>query len=132
MNITSLQLESTLDLQIESQVALRLVSLAKTDNIENFKTNLKNFCDRWLVEEFYLFGSVLREDFRADSDVDVLIKFNLNSRIGLIELVGMKQELEDFFGRDVDLLTKGSIEQSHNWIRQKEIFGTMRLIYVSR
>jgi uncharacterized protein len=123
---------NTTSLQIESQVALRLVSLTNTGSIEKLETELKHFCVRWQVEEFYLFGSVLREDFRTDSDVDVLIKFNLKSQIGLIEFVGMKHELEDFFGRDVDLLTKGSIEQSHNWIRRTEILGTMRLIYVAR
>jgi uncharacterized protein len=46
--------------------------------------------------------------------------------------VDMKQELEKILGREVDLLTKKSIEQSENWIRRKEILGTARLIYAQR
>jgi uncharacterized protein len=90
---------------------------------------IAQFCQRWNVQEFYLFGSVLRNDFRSDSDIDVMVQFAPNSVCGLLELVRMKQELEVFFERKVDLLTKPSIEQSENWIRRKEILGTARLIY---
>lgn len=90
-----------------------------------------NFCQRWQVQEFYLFGSVLRHDFRLDSDIDVMVQFAPNAHWGF-EIVDMKQELEGMFGRKVDLLTKKAIEQSENWIRRKEILETARLIYVQR
>ena len=102
------------------------------DKIALSQTAIAQFCQRWNVQEFYLFGSVLRDDFRSDSDVDVMVKFAPNSVCGLLELVRMKSELEQMFGRKVDLLTKKSVEQSENWIRRKEILGTARLLYVQR
>ncbi|MFM8300126.1 MAG: hypothetical protein ACKN9A_17535 [Microcystis aeruginosa] len=50
---------------------------------------------------------------------------------GLLEFSRMKRELENLLGRKVDLLTKKSIEQSHNWIRQREILETAQVIYVA-
>jgi predicted nucleotidyltransferase len=79
----------------------------------------------------YLFGSVLREDFRPDSDIDVLVSFQDSVSWGLLEFSRMKRELENLLGRKVDLLTKKSIEQSHNWIRQREILETAQVIYVA-
>jgi uncharacterized protein len=93
---------------------------------------IAQFCQQWNVQEFYLFGSVLRDDFRPDSDIDVLINFATDSTCGLLELVRMKRELEGLLGRKVDLLTKKSIEQSENWIRRQEILGSARLIYDQR
>lgn len=92
---------------------------------------LVEFCRRWKVEEFYLFGSVLRKDFNANSDVDVMVQFSPDGKWGF-EIVEMKQELEKIFKRKVDLLTKKSIEESDNWIRKQEILGTAKLIYVKR
>lgn len=94
-----------------------------------------DFCARWKVQEFYLFGSILREDFHASSDVNVMnvmVKFYLNNAWELSQAVDMKQELEDIFARKVDLLSKSSIEKSKNWIRRNEILGTARLIYAAR
>ncbi|MEL6816413.1 MAG: nucleotidyltransferase domain-containing protein [Cyanobacteria bacterium J06598_3] len=94
------------------------------------KDAIADFCDRWKINEFYLFGSILRHDFHADSDVDVMVKFFPNPGWGF-EIVDMKEELEALFKRKVDFMTKASIEQSHNQIRRREILGTARLIYVS-
>lgn len=88
------------------------------------------FCQKWKVEEFYLFGSVLRDDFRVNSDVDVMVQFAADARWGF-EIVEIKQELEKIFKRKVDLLTKKSVEQSDNWIRKQEILGTAKLMYVN-
>jgi predicted nucleotidyltransferase len=73
----------------------------------------------------------LREDFRPDSDIDVLVSFQDSVSWGLLEFSRMKRELENLLGRKVDLLTKKSIEQSHNWIRQREILETAQVIYVA-
>ena len=89
------------------------------------------FCQKWKVEELYLFGSILRDDFGVNSDVDVMVQFAADARWGF-EIVEMKQELEQRFKRKVDLLTKKSIEESDNWIRKPEILGTAKLIYVKR
>lgn len=89
------------------------------------------FCQRWKIAEMSFFGSVLREDFRPDSDIDVMVSFDEAATWGLLELVRMRRELKVLLGRDVDLLTKKSIEQSHNWIRQQEILGTAQVVYVA-
>ncbi len=91
---------------------------------------IAQFCERWKICEFYLFGSVLRNDFRPDSDVDVMITFAPDARWGW-EFVEMKSELEEIFHRSVDLLTKASIEESHNWMRRKEILETAKLVYIA-
>jgi predicted nucleotidyltransferase len=93
---------------------------------------IAEFCQRWQIKEFYVFGSVLREDFRPNSDIDVMVSFEADAPWGLLEFVRMKRELETLLGREVDLVTKKSIEQSHNWIRRQEILGTAQVVYVSR
>ncbi|NJL92179.1 MAG: nucleotidyltransferase family protein [Coleofasciculaceae cyanobacterium SM2_1_6] len=87
------------------------------------------FCRKWKIKEMSFFGSVLRDDFRLDSDIDILVSFEDQSTWGILELVRMKRELEILLGREVDLLTKKSIEESHNWIRRQEILGTAQVVY---
>ena len=103
-----------------------------TLNIQLPDDKLVEFCRRWKVNEFALFGSVLRDDFRPDSDIDVLITFAQDAKRGLMTLAKMKYELEDLLGREVDLVSKYAIETSHNWIRRNEILGTAQVIYVAR
>lgn len=107
------------------------VPLSDPVAIELPQEAIAQFCQRWKIKEFSLFGSVLRDDFRPDSDIDVMVQFASDARWGF-EIVQMKLELEEIFGRKVDLLTKKSIEQSENWIRRKEILGTARALYVQR
>jgi predicted nucleotidyltransferase len=92
---------------------------------------ISEFCQKWQISEMSVFGSVLREDFRSDSDIDILVSFQDSVPWGLLEFSRMKRELENLLGRKVDLLTKKSIEQSHNWIRQREILDTAQVIYVA-
>lgn len=60
-------------------------------NIPVDKKNIKNFCNRWRVTELAFFGSVLREDFRAGSDIDVLVQFHPESDHTLFDLVRMQE-----------------------------------------
>jgi predicted nucleotidyltransferase len=87
------------------------------------------FCQRWQVSEFALFGSVLREDFRADSDIDVLLSFHEEAHPTLFDLVRMGDELETIFGRNVDVLTRKGVEESQNTIRRKSILDSAQVIY---
>ncbi|MBD2075953.1 nucleotidyltransferase family protein [Phormidium sp. FACHB-592] len=103
-----------------------------TLNTQLPENTLAEFCQRWKVSEFALFGSVLRDDFRPDSDIDVLVTFAPDAKRGLMTLAKMKYELEDLLGREVDLVSKYAIETSHNWIRRNEILGTAQVIYVAR
>ncbi|MBI5233184.1 MAG: nucleotidyltransferase family protein [Deltaproteobacteria bacterium] len=95
------------------------------------KEKIAEFCKKWKVREFALFGSVLREDFRPDSDIDVLVAFDEDARHSLFDLVDMTDELKEIFGREVDLLTKMGIEQSRNYLRRKEIFSTLEVVYAA-
>jgi uncharacterized protein len=90
--------------------------------IEIDKDQLRDFCRRWKITEFALFGSALRPDeFREDSDVDVLVSFAPDAEWSLFDHVHMQDELREIFGRDVDLLTRRSVERSPNPYRQRAI-----------
>lgn len=92
---------------------------------------LKNFCHRWQITELSLFGSILRSDFRPDSDIDVLAAFAPGVRWSLLDHMRMEQELKTLFGRKVDLVSKRAIERSGNWIRRREILAAAQPIYGS-
>ncbi|NJN01874.1 MAG: DNA polymerase subunit beta [Leptolyngbyaceae cyanobacterium RM1_1_2] len=90
------------------------------------------FCQQWGMIKMALFGSILRDDFRADSDIDLLITFAPNARQGLLTLAKIKHELESRLQRPVDLIPEASIQMSDNWIRQREILSTAQTIYEQR
>lgn len=90
---------------------------------------IKDFCVRWYVSEFALFGSVTRNDFRPDSDVDVLVTLEDNSPVTLFSLSKMKYELEEMFGREVDLISRSAVEMSRVNSRREEILTTAQVIY---
>lgn len=89
------------------------------------------FCNKWQVTEFALFGSALRDDFRPDSDVDVLVEFAPSAKRTLFHLMEMQDELEALFGRKVDLLTRRGVEQSRNPLRKRAILSTARVLYAA-
>lgn len=95
------------------------------------RQKISDFCRRWKVTEFSLFGSVLRDDFRPDSDVDVLVTFAPDSRVSLFDLVRMEDELKSLFGRDVDLVERAAIEKSENYIRRKSILSNTQVVYAA-
>jgi predicted nucleotidyltransferase len=90
---------------------------------------IEDFCQRWDVREFALFGSVLREDFRDTSDVDVLVTFDEDAHPTLLSLVRMRGELEAMFGRKVDLLERRGLEQSHNPAISNSVLSSLAVIY---
>lgn len=90
---------------------------------------IQHFCQKWQITELSLFGSVLRDDFHADSDIDVLVTFAPDAPWTLLDLVNMEYELADLTGRDIDLVEKRAIENSHNWLRRDEILSTAQVIY---
>ncbi len=97
--------------------------------IDVSKERIASFCQKWKIAELALFGSVLREDFRPDSDVDVLVMFNPDSDWGVEHLLDMKEELESLFGRAVDLVEKRLVEESRNYIRRKHILSHLETLY---
>ena len=93
---------------------------------------IARFCERWGISEFALFGSVLRQDFGPESDVDVLVSFSQGVRHGIFDLVQMEEELREMFGRDVDVVTRLGVEVSENASRRDEIFKTAEVVYARR
>ncbi|MCU0569580.1 MAG: nucleotidyltransferase family protein [Oculatellaceae cyanobacterium Prado106] len=92
---------------------------------------LAEFCQRWQVAELALFGSVLRDDFHANSDIDVLVAYQPTAKRGLFEKMRMQEELSSLLHRDVDLVSKKAILQSHNWLRRKNILDSAEVVYVT-
>ena len=68
---------------------------------------IEAFCRRHHIRKLALFGSVLRDDFRPDSDVDVLVEFKPGARVTLFDMVDLEAELTEIVGRKVDLRTPG-------------------------
>jgi len=93
---------------------------------------IAEFCDRWQVTEFALFGSVLHDDFRPDSDIDVMVQFHPEAHPTLFDLTHMEDELKVLFQRDVDLVTRKGIETSRNYLRRKAILSSTQVIYGAR
>jgi len=92
---------------------------------------IADFCRRWKISEFALLGSILREDFGPNSDIDVLITLAPDSHWGLLALVQMNRELENIFGRKVDLVSRRGIEASRNYIRRNAILKSAQVIHVA-
>jgi uncharacterized protein len=89
------------------------------------------FCDRWQVAEIALFGSVLRNDFRPDSDIDVMVQFHPDAHPTFSTLDRMETELKSIFHRDIDLITRQGIETSRNYLRRQEILSSAQVIYAT-
>ena len=87
------------------------------------------FCRKWQIEQFALFGSALRPDFGPQSDIDVLVTFAPESRHSLFDLMNMEKELQGIFGRPVDLVDRRVLERSDNYIRRKHILESAEAIY---
>jgi len=92
---------------------------------------IEEFCRRWQIVELSAFGSVLRDDFRPDSDIDLLARFAPEARWSLFDHSKMERELEEILGRKVDLLSRSAVERSPNWIRRREILSTARALYAA-
>jgi uncharacterized protein len=92
---------------------------------------ITEFCQRWKITEFALFGSVLRDDFRSDSDVDILVTFAPDADWSLFDHVDMEEELSAILGRKVDVVSRRAVERSDNWIRREAILSTAEPIYVA-
>ena len=96
-------------------------------NIMVPKKEVQDYCRRHGIRKLALFGSVLRSDFRPDSDVDVLVEFEPTRKVGLFELYDMEQELATILGvRRVDLNTPACLSQ---YFRQ-QVLAEARVEYV--
>ena len=101
----------------------------KTCKIKIPEERIKKFCQKYEINEFSLFGSVLTDEFNPDSDVDILVKFDDNAKHTLFDLAKMQKELKQLMGYEVDLVSKRGIESSRNLIRKKAILKSAEPIY---
>ena len=91
---------------------------------------IDNFCHKWDIRTFELFGSVLRDDFDSEhSDVDVMVTLSPDRRYTLFDIVHMEEELATVFGRSVHLTERLTVEKSENYIRRESILSEAQLVY---
>jgi predicted nucleotidyltransferase len=92
------------------------------------RQRLAGLCRRWQIAELALFGSVLRGDFGPASDIDVLVTFAPEATHSLFDLLALQDELQEFFGRPVDLVEKRALR---NPFRRHEILRTAQVLYAA-
>jgi hypothetical protein len=97
-------------------------------NIDIPMEKIGDFCRKWRIKELSLFGSVLREDFRPDSDVDVLVEFAPDAPWSLWEWPDMMEELKVILAREVDLVEKDTLT---NPFRRHSILTTREVVYAA-
>lgn len=95
------------------------------------ESEIAAFCQKWLIEEFALFGSAVRGELDKNSDIDVLVSFSPEAKWTLFDHVDMQDELRSLFGQDVDLVSRKGIERSQNYIRRREIIDSARVMYAA-
>jgi predicted nucleotidyltransferase len=101
------------------------------ENISLPREKIADFCQRWQINEIALFGSVLRDDFGSESDLDVLVTFASEAEWSLFDHLRMEEELNRLLNRKIDLLNRQAVEHSHNELRRQEILSTAQVVYTS-
>lgn len=96
--------------------------------IDISQDRLAEFCRKWKVTEFALFGSILRDDFGPESDIDVLVTFQSEAHWSLWDLIDMRDQLQAALGREVDLIEKDALR---NPFRRHEILNSYRVVYAA-
>lgn len=92
---------------------------------------LSEFCEKWRIQELSIFGSARLGELQEGSDIDLLVDFEDDAEWSLFDHVEMEEELSTLVGREVDLITRRSIERSPNWLRRDEILSSSESVYVA-
>jgi hypothetical protein len=100
-------------------------------NLDLPEEQVADYCRRWQIREFALFGSALRDDFDRGSNLDVLVTFAPDAEWGLLDHVQTEQELATLLGRKVDPLNRRAVERSQNWIRRRAILDSAEVVYAA-
>ena len=93
------------------------------------REKIRVFCQKWKIVEFSLFGSVLTEEFRPDSDVDVLVRFSDDAPWTIFDMVDLEKELAQIVRREVDVVTRPALERTKNYILRRNILSNLRTYY---
>jgi len=104
-----------------------IISIVKL-GMEIPRAKIIDFCHKWKINEFGLFGSVIRDDFNPDSDIDVCVSFASDAHPSLYDLAIMEEELKEIFGRKVDMVEKAGIR---NPFRRREILKSLEIVYAT-
>lgn len=96
---------------MKQSAEIGLMDMGMISNIQFQKNQIEQFCIKYHVGRLSFFGSVLRQDFRPDSDVDVLVEFQPGRRVGYIRLAEMELALSDILGRKADLRTPAELSR---------------------
>ena len=97
------------------------------------KDQLAKFCRTHGIRRLHIFGSALRDDFRPESDIDLLVEFEPGHIRGLFGVAAVESELSALFGgRKVDMIERRAVEQSRNYIRRRAILASSEALYEAR
>jgi len=96
-------------------------------HVEFDRDRLEELSRKYHIRRLALFGSVLRDDFRTDSDIDVLVEFEKEARVGFMALGRMRRELADLLGRQVDLVPRDGLKSQ---IRDN-VLGSAQVLYAA-
>jgi len=89
---------------------------------------IEEFCQRWEIQEFSFFGSILRDDFQPQSDIDILVSFSPDAKWSLFDIIDMKDELQQILGRNVDIVEKDAVR---NPFRKESIMSSREVVYAA-
>ena len=95
------------------------------------REQIAEFCLRWGITEFAFFGSVLRDDFGPESDIDVLVRLTPNSGLTLLDVARMERQITELLERNVHLVTWNGVEQSADEILKESILGVAETVYAT-
>ena len=90
------------------------------------------FCRTWKISRLEVFGSILREDFRPDSDVDFVVDFEDDAEWDLAELEQIRQGLSEIVHRDADVLTRRTLARTDNWLLRRNVLAQLETVYAAR
>ncbi len=96
---------------------------------------IRDFCKKWKIKELCVFGSILRDDFRPDSDADILADFEQCPEVdeyNLFDDIHMREELSELVGQNVDLVDRSAIVSTSNRFVRKQLMSTAERVYAGR
>jgi len=94
------------------------------------KDRIRGFCRRWRIRELAVFGSILRDDFRPDSDIDFLVSFHEGCKPLWPRILDLEDELAAIVTRPVDVIERRNVETSENYIKRQHILMSAETVYV--
>jgi len=99
--------------------------------IEVDRERLVRVCKKWGLREVAVFGSVTRDDFDEESDIDLLVTFDPGSRFTMLKLADIEADLSAVFGRPVDVVERAAVEENPNWILRRSILDSAQRLDVA-